>query len=658
MNFNNNNILIVDDNPVNLQVLGNILEKKKYHVEHAFSGEEALEWIKNNTFDLILLDVMMPVMDGFELCRKIKTFPENKEIPIIFLTARSDNESIEKGFNAGGVDYLTKPFKEKELIARVKTHIELKSNRDKLENANSYLEEQVTLRTSELQKALIDLEKAKAYKEANRLKSEFLANMSHEFRTPMNVIIGISKALLKYDKADLNTDQIEAIEHINQSGTRLLDLVNDLLDLAKIESGKMLVNNAPFSINRLITDLKGMTEELIKGKNIVFKVRKNTNVPETIVSDIKKIYQVLMNLLSNSVKFTEKGKIKLKIHCLNNAIYFEVFDTGIGIAKENLNRIFDKFAQIDSSEQKKHKGTGLGLALCKEYVNSLNGSIWAENNYGYGTIMRFFIPLNNIPVIETNYTESKNIVEIVKTNRKKLLIIEGDQETQFFYRKYLTNTKWHVSIAKDGKIGYKQILKLVPDLIILELKLPLMSGHEILRKIKYKKEICNIPVIIITEIDDIPSKAIFNFNYLFQKPVEIKELNKVLKSMEENNSVYKNKVAVVSEDIKELEKFKDSLNKKEDLIITIQESNKIIRILNELEPQILLCDMENCAFTVQVLKKRINESKNKNLAFMHIIFYLKELPTKPIKNDNINYILKNDNSIHKIKELIKIYKSE
>ena len=492
---------------------------------------------------------------------------------------------------------------------------------------------------------------------ANKAKSEFLANMSHEFRTPMNAIIGISKALLKYNSEGLTKEQIEGLKHINQSGARLLDIVNDLLDLAKIEAGKTTVNIKPLLLDKLITDLKSIVEELIRGKNLRFYVRKNQNIPDTILSDSKKLFQILTNLLSNSVKFTEKGKIQLKIYKFRTFLNFEVEDTGIGIAEKHLNRVFDKFVQIDSSNQKMHKGTGLGLALCKELVEILNGEIKIESELGKGTLVKFYIPYDAVsePEIEKVHDEEKLIPEVKSPGKSRILIVEDNDETNYYYDKYLEDKDYELIFAKDGKTGFKKIFQILPEVIIVGLKLPKMSGFEILRKIKNNKETCAIPVIIVTELDDIPVKAIYNYEYIFQKPVDIKDLKSSINHLLRIKKEKYNRIIVVSEDIKELEDIKTSVSHADNIIITIQESRKALNLIKDIEPHIIIFDADNSDLNEGEF---FNEFKNSALSKIidPVFIFCKTDNIKDIiESDKVKFIKKSENSLQEINNLVTEY---
>jgi PAS domain S-box-containing protein len=730
-------ILIVDDLQNNLMLLDELLTSLDVVTIHASSGEEALKKVQEHEFALIISDVHMPNMSGYEMLQQIRKIKDCENISVIFLSGTYMNESdMLKGIQTGAIDFIAKPFNHSILLGKVELFLKLYQQKKKLDllieelnlknkeliqnkifvekitdgvidaiimiddtgkivfwnrasmNIFGYTAEEV--RHSYIQSLLIpeniadeksdrfiisdyinsdkligkaielialkkdkstlpieltiapliiddnwyavaiarDMserkENEKKLKEANKAKSEFIANMSHEFRTPMNVVIGISKALINYDSSNLSGEQIEGLKHIFQSGTRLLDLVNDLLDLAKIESRKMVVTLKPFSIEKLLGDLKGLAEELTKEKNLTFSVRKGQKLPEYLISDQRKLYQILVNLISNAVKFTEKGKIQLYVYKLKSHLYFEVRDTGIGISRDNIEKVFEKFSQIDSSAQKKYKGTGLGLALCKDLVTLLNGQINIESELDKGSLIRFSIPFQTAD--EKQITEVEVIEDAIgtgTTKKKHILLIEDDKELLYYYEKYLSKYNNLVDCAEDGETGLDKIRLLHPDIVILDLKLNKLSGYEILRMMKFEPEICDIPVIILSDLDDLPNEALYNYALFLNKPID----EGVLLSHIERITLAKKKklvrTLIVSENIKELRFLKKIFNDLNIIASTLPETKKTKTIIERFTPGVIVVDLDN--LTMDAL-----EFVNDNLVPQEntkplIIFYAKEI---------------------------------
>lgn len=372
-------VLVVDDNSKNVQLLANLLSEKGYDVEFALNGPDALRLVSSENFDLILLDIMMPGMDGYEVCKTIKKDEKINDIPVIFLTAKTDIVSIEKAFVCGGLDYVSKPFNASELLARVKTHVELKRGKDKLIGINKLLEERILIRTEELVDA-----KEKA-EEADRLKSEFLTSMSHGIRTPLNSIVGFS-SLIAENSEDSESQEFSKI--INRQNELLLKIIDDIIDLAKVESGSIETFEKEFEMNEFVNDMcQTFSRECHANVKLIPKI---TSGSLTVNTDPYRLKQVFSNLLSNSIKFTEKGQIELgyTIDKQNN-ITFHVSDTGIGIPEDKWDIIFDRFTKLDKFSQ----GTGLGLAIVKHIIEGMEGKIWMESELGNGSTFYFSLPL-------------------------------------------------------------------------------------------------------------------------------------------------------------------------------------------------------------------------------------------------------------------------
>lgn len=385
-------ILIVDDNPKNIQVLAGFLTENGYELEYSLSGIQALQWIDKENFDIILLDIMMPEMDGFEVCQKIKSNPKNKDLPVIFLTARTDIESIKKSFEIGGVDYLSKPFNGEELLARVATHIELKQSKDRLKVMNEKLNELVKERTIELEHtiAALKIEKEKAEK-SDRLKTAFMNNISHEVRTPLNGILGFGDFMM-----DPNLSQSEKQEYweiLNRSSTRLMNTITSYMDISLIVSGNLEISKKPVDIPLVFQAIQADFHKACLDKSLEFNIKIPEN-PEQIalISDAELMVKALSYLVDNAIKFTEKGVIQVGLETINDTIGFYVKDTGKGIAEESKEIVFKQFMQEDISNTRAHEGSGLGLSIAKGIIQLLGGTIRLESKKGEGTSV--FITFN------------------------------------------------------------------------------------------------------------------------------------------------------------------------------------------------------------------------------------------------------------------------
>jgi len=353
-------ILIVDDVPKNIQVAANILQKHGYRMAFAQSGETALSQTRNHRFDLILLDIMMPGMDGFEVCRQLRQNSVSKDVPVIFLTAKNDTDSIIRGFESGATDYVTKPFNGAELSARVRTHLELSHTRRKLE-------------------------------EANAAKNKFFSIIAHDLKNPFHSLIGVSRHLLsKYDQIseDRKRDYLQLIHNTSEHTYQLLE---NLLDWSRIQTERMEWNPMEIGIDAIAHEAIAVHEPLAKKKNILLDSTVRENV--TAFADPNMIMTVMHNLVSNAIKFTnEGGSVNIKSTTIDNFESVSVCDTGIGMNDSLQKMLF----RIDTHNTRpgtdNEHGTGLGLILCRDFVEKNGGQICVESLPNKGSTFVFTLP--------------------------------------------------------------------------------------------------------------------------------------------------------------------------------------------------------------------------------------------------------------------------
>ncbi len=374
-------ILVVDDVSKNIQVIGSMLMQQAYDVSFAKSGQEALSLLRKTKYDLILLDILMPGMDGFEVCRLIRENTSTAEIPIIFLTARSDIDSVIRGFELGAQDYLTKPFKTEELLARVKTQVELKKQKEQLENINDLLEQKVIERTQALQKAyqqLGILENA---------KNNFLSLISHELRTPLNILNGFSEIL---EESLTEPDHLEALEHIRTSTEKLINLSETALLITEIQLGKYALNLQKVSISAITRDALNRYKSVFTQKNISVK----NSVPDDLLvtGDHPLLLNSVVRILENAVEAAGRdGTIYIEAARQNNTIRYAISDNGPGFSEKNLNRIFEIFAKDITKTT--YDGFGLGLPAVKLVMDVHGGSINLNNKTNGGAIVTLTFPV-------------------------------------------------------------------------------------------------------------------------------------------------------------------------------------------------------------------------------------------------------------------------
>ena len=344
----------------------------------------------------------------------------------------------------------------------------------------------------------------KEAEEANHLKSEFLANMSHEIRTPMNAIIGYSSIL---QKKLTNKKHGSYVDKIKKSGTNLLELIDDILDLSKIEAGQLKIQKEPSNPYSIFNEIPLTFSEVSEKKQIPINLIVDENIPGSIVVDALRIQQVLSNLVSNALKFTEKGSVSISVKtkqllessALSKSfdLVIEVKDTGIGIPENQIEAIFDSFRQIEGQSTKKYGGTGLGLAITKRLIELMNGTISVKSTVGVGSV--FTIVLKDVEIKDVKHEEIKKgkKVEIV-FKKSKILHVEDNEDNREIVAFYFEEEDVEIKVAETGKEALEILETYTPDLILMDIQLPGLSGYETTRRIRKKKNLNLIPIIALT----------------------------------------------------------------------------------------------------------------------------------------------------------------
>ena len=362
-------------------------------------------------------------------------------------------------------------------------------------------------------------DKADFLQRASELKSNFLSNMSHEFRTPLNSVLALSQILLDRLDGDLSPEQEKQIRYIRQSAQDLTDLVNDLLDIAKVEAGKVTIRPVHFSVNGLFGALRGMLRPLVAQNSSVSLVFEDpTEMPE-MYTDEAKVSQILRNFVSNALKFTERGEIRVSVsRGHDDTIVFSVADTGIGIAPENQERIFKEWEQVEGKLQKTAKGTGLGLPLSKKLAQLLGGNIYVKSKVGEGST--FFV---SIPISFSGATEVAFVPEIshdIDSSKLPVLVVEDNREALFVYDKYLKNTQFQLMAAKNLKEARQLMQEFRPLAIVLDVLLEGENSWELLQEIKANPKTKDIPVYVVTVVDNKQKALTLGADIFHSKPVD------------------------------------------------------------------------------------------------------------------------------------------
>jgi two-component system, sensor histidine kinase len=469
-------VLVVDDNPVNPQLLISILHGANYQVLTASNAVEALQLIESQTPDIILLDVMMPGMDGFSLCRKLKRDDNYADIPLIFITSLSQQEDIVEGFNAGGNDYIVKPFNRQELLARVRNHLHL----------YDMLQEN---------KRLIALSE-----DASRSKTEFLASMSHEIRTPLNSIIGMAEVL---NDTKLTEEQRDFVRIFRTAGESLLAIINDILDLSKIEAGQTESETIDFHLPSLLSSVASILSVRATERNVNISIDIHSDVESGLRGDPTRLRQILINLVGNGVKFTENGDVEIFVKKESETqLLFSVKDNGIGIPVSKQQLIFESFTQADSMTTRKYGGTGLGLTICQKLTNILGGEIGLKSLPGEGSTFFFTYPLHTAvtdPTPDFETTEPATQCELLKDAH--ILLVDDNEDNRNLLYLYLRNTPFTLETAENGRDAVEMFKKTSFDIVFMDLEMPIMDGYEATRQFRKWEKTENLtetPIIALT----------------------------------------------------------------------------------------------------------------------------------------------------------------
>ena len=433
------------------------------------------------------------------------------------------------------------------------------------------------------------LDSQKAAEAANEAKSTFLANMSHELRTPLNAIIGYSEMLIE-DAEDENEDFIPDLDKINGSGKHLLGLINDILDLSKVESGKMELFIEEFNLEKILNEVVSTITPLVeKNKNSIdLKIETKT---ENILADITKIRQILLNLLSNSTKFTNEGEINIivKDNSQNDALIdFEVSDSGIGMTPEQVDKVFKPFTQADEKTTRKFGGTGLGLTITKMFAEMMGGDIRLSSVINKGTTF-----IVSIPKVVIDPKKIKEKIDNVKpedqTGSFSVLVIDDDPNAQDLMKKFLLKEDYMVYQATSGKIGLEMAAKHIPDLITLDVMMPEMDGWEVLSALQNKEVTKNIPVIMLTMANEPDIGYSLGATDYLTKPVDWKRLSKILEKHEiETGS---QSILIVEDDEVTREMLKKSLEMNKFKVIEAKNGRVGLERVTKAKPALILLDL-------------------------------------------------------------------
>ncbi|MGB0929916.1 MAG: response regulator [Chitinophagales bacterium] len=490
-------ILVVDDEP-DLEILIRRKFRRKIRANEmellfAHNGVEALKLLnEHEDVDLVVTDINMPEMDGLTLLNEIGTL--DRIMKAVVMSAYGDLDNIRTAMNRGSFDFITKPIDFKDFEITI----------------NKSLAEVALLKKgfSATQKFKEEKDRRMRAETSRRFKEQFLANMSHEIRTPMNAVVGITNLLLKKSPRE---DQTEYLQIVKQSAQNLLVIINDILDLSKIEAGKMEFEDHPFSIHQIVRNVVKMLDFKAQEKKLQLSSHIHSNVPKAVSGDVARLTQVLMNLVGNAIKFTEEGEVNISVEVEKmeedtntTQINFAISDTGIGIEAPKINSIFDTFSQADSSISRRFGGTGLGLSISKQLVDLQGGALKVESEWQKGSTFSFMIPFKMANESElAEYTPSdadKNNQQALKNVR--ILLVEDNEFNQVVAvdTLKLLVENLQIDIAENGQIAIDQLQRKEYDIVLMDISMPVMNGYEATTHIRQKlrKPISQIPIMAMT----------------------------------------------------------------------------------------------------------------------------------------------------------------
>lgn len=557
------NILVVDDRDENLLALEAVLSDPGYRIVRARSGREALKEVLDQDFALILLDVVMPGVDGYETAVLIRERPRSRQTPIIFLTANDWGvQHVFRGYTVGAVDYLVKPVAPDVLRSKVAVFVELFNKQEALRVAQEELESRIAERTRELASANVALsaeieERVRIEQErvsllkreqaarleaeaANRLKDEFLATLSHELRTPLNAIMGWAH-VLGQSSGDRSTVQ-RAADVIRQNAAAQAQLIEDILDVSRIVGGRLVLDARPVPMRAVIEDAIDALAPASAAKNI--QIHRLLADDVQVHGDRDRLQQVVWNLVSNALKFTPKGgRVEVELTDVDGDAAIRVTDSGIGISSDFLPFVFDRFRQADSSMSRRHSGLGLGMAIVRHLVELHGGTVSAESEgEGKGATFRLLLPKRlesqvtaeaSLPPLERR---DESLTELDHLHGVHILIVEDDADSRNVLALLLQKLGALVEAVPSAREAVDRVTNRRPDVLVSDIGMPEEDGYSLIRRVRQMPADAakKLPAIALTAYarrQDAEAAIGAGFDRHLPKPVAPAELIKAIKGI-------------------------------------------------------------------------------------------------------------------------------
>jgi signal transduction histidine kinase/HPt (histidine-containing phosphotransfer) domain-containing protein len=494
------NILLVDDDPKNLAVLEAVLDVPGYRLVSALSGEQALLALIEDEFAVIVADVRMPEMNGFELALLIKERRKTAEVPIIFLSAQDEDELVLEGYGSGAVDYLLKPVNAPVLRSKVAIFAELHRSRRALLAANRQLEAEV----AERRRAEAALQAATAEaRQASHAKSTFLAAMSHEIRTPMYGVLGMLELL---GLSRLDGEQRSTLSVIRASAQSLLRIVDDILDFSRIEANRIDLRTTVASLEKLVARVCQVHSSRASAKGLLLRTDVAADLHPAYVFDRQRVEQILNNLIGNALKFTERGVVEVAVRVTErkpgaDRLCLQVRDTGIGIDAQSQRRLFQPYAQADPDTASRFGGTGLGLVISRRLAELMGGTLTLHSVPGQGTTLTlectFPLATDAQHAAAASEEAAQRALEaLTKRSRPApsvadaqaegtlVLVVDDHPTNRMVLQQQLLALGYAAETAVDGREGYDAWKSGRFALVIADCNMPNMSGHELARAVR------------------------------------------------------------------------------------------------------------------------------------------------------------------------------